>query len=119
MPTDFWGLFWATILPNWIAAAGGLAATLLAIYSLVVSNRAKSTATEAVAADKATRRHTADAIEEIARPLLPSENLTPSETLVPSGDDGTVEEEANVLNQERLEAMLWWLRNDHSAPPRT
>ena len=58
MPTDLWGV----VVPNWIAALGGFAATVLAIVSLVLAQTsrrearaARASAEEAQVAGSVTR----------------------------------------------------------------
>lgn len=60
MDTDFWGV----VVPNWIAASGGLIGTLLAVVSLLVALRARGTADRAVANDAETR----EAVAIVAKP---------------------------------------------------
>ena len=67
MSTDFWGV----VVPNWIGALGGFAATALAIVSLVLAQRsraearaARATAEQAGAAESVTREVVAGVIAE-------------------------------------------------------
>ncbi|WP_127482845.1 hypothetical protein [Microbacterium oxydans] len=74
MDTDFWGV----VIPNWIAATGGLLGTLLAVVSLIVALRARGTADRAVANDAETR----EAVAIVAKPATPVPG-TASATLPP------------------------------------
>lgn len=82
MGTDFWGV----VVPNWIAATGGLLGTALAVVSLVVALRARGAAETAVANDAETR----EAVSIVAKP--PAVSGTASVTMPPlvAEGEGTV-----------------------------
>jgi len=73
MITDFWGV----VVPNWIAATGGLLGSALAVVSLIVALRARGAAETAVANDAETR----EAVAIVAKP--PAVTGTGSVTLPP------------------------------------
>ncbi len=56
LPPDFWG----AVVPNYIAAAGGLAGTVLAILSLIYANGSKADASEALNSANSAREEASD-----------------------------------------------------------
>lgn len=51
---------WGTVVPNYIAAAGGLAGTVLAILSLIYANGSKADASEALSSANSAREEASD-----------------------------------------------------------
>ena len=101
MATDFWGV----VVPNWIAASGGLLGTALAVVSLVVALRARGTADRAVASDAETR----EAVAIVAQPaatITGTGSLTLPGLTTQGEGTATPPPERSVVAQARLDALL-------------